>query len=49
MHHRIKEQLGLEGILNADQFQPLCYGQGCNPLDQVIQDPIQPGLGIPSE
>lgn len=22
-----------------------CYGKGCQPLDQVVQGPIQPGLG----
>ena len=43
--HRIIERLGLERIIN---FQPPCFRQGCQPLDQALdqiaQGLVQPGL-----
>ena len=46
--HRITEWLGLEGTSRIIKFQPLCHRQGCQLLDQVldqiVQGPIQPGL-----
>ena len=46
--HRIIKWLGLEEISRIIKFQPLCHRQGCQPLDQVLdqiaQSPIQPGL-----
>ena len=45
---RIVEWLGLEGTSSIIEFQPSCHGQGCQPLDLVLdhiaQGPIQPGL-----
>jgi len=32
------------GELKTSQFQPLCRRQGCHPLAQAAQGPIQPGL-----
>lgn len=38
--HRITEWFGLEGTSKITYFQPLCRGQGCQPLHQVAQGPI---------
>jgi len=46
--HGITEWLRLERTSKISYFQPLCCGQGCQLLDQVLdqgaQGPIQPGL-----
>lgn len=42
-YDRILEWLRLEGILNSIQSHSLCCGQGCYPLDQSAQGPIQSG------
>jgi len=39
----ITEWLSLEETSKIMQFQPPCQGQGCQPLDQAAQGPIQPG------
>ena len=44
MDHRIIECFGLEGTFRGHMVQPLCYEQGRLPLDEVAQNPIQPGL-----
>jgi len=41
---RMIEWVGLEGTLKIVLFQPPCHDQGHLPLDQVAQNPIQPGL-----
>lgn len=38
------EWLRLEGTLKVIKFQLPCPGQGCQPLDEAAQDPIQPHL-----
>ena len=47
--HRIIEWLGLEVTSEIISFQPLCRGQGCQLLDEVLdqaaQDTVQAGLG----
>ena len=47
-YNRIAEWLGLEGTSRIRKLQPFHHRQGCQPLhlilDQVAQDPIQPGL-----
>ena len=46
IHHRIIEQLRLERTSKIMHFQPPCCRQGCQPLnqalDQIAQGPIQP-------
>lgn len=43
-----QNNLGLEATSRIIRFQPLCYRQGCQPLDLVLemiaQGPIHPGL-----
>ena len=41
----IIEWFGLDETFNIIWFQHPCYQQGHLPLDQVVQSPIQPGLG----
>lgn len=41
------EWLRLEGTLKVIKFQLPCPGQGCQPLDEAAQDPIQPHLECP--
>lgn len=42
--HRIIKWIRLEGTLKIPQLQPLHYGQGWHPLNQVAHLSIQPGL-----
>lgn len=37
----MKEGLGLEGISRFIKFQPLCCRQGCQPVDQVLDQVAQ--------
>lgn len=39
--HGMIEWLGLEGTPRITKFQPSCYRQGCQPLDQIL-DQIPP-------
>ena len=52
-NHRIVECLGLEATSRIIRFQPLCYRQGCQPLDQVLeliaQGPIPLALNTSSD
>ena len=45
-NHRIIEWLELNDhrVTMIIEFQPPCYVQGCQPLDQAAQSHIQPGL-----
>ena len=42
--HRIIECFGLEGMFSGRLAQPPCSEQGYLQLDQVAQNPVQPGL-----
>ena len=43
-YHGIIECPGLKRTTMIIEFQPLCYGQGCQQLDKAFQSHIQPGL-----
>jgi len=43
-NHRIIEWPGLKRTTMIIEFQPACYVQGCQPLDEAAQSHIQPGL-----
>ena len=43
-NHRIIEWPGLKRITMIIKFQPPCYVQGRQPLDQAAQSHNQPGL-----
>jgi len=44
INHRITECFGLEGTFRGHPAQPPCSEQGHLHLDQVAQNPVQPGL-----
>ena len=44
-YHRIIEWPGLERTITIIQFQPPCYVQGHQPVDQAAQSHIQPESG----